>query len=393
MKILFLYQYFDLFGGAEKISLDLHQYLSAKGYNCVTAAAFINENGLGERKEQVKVIPLSKHTSRGKSLFGLVEWVRIICRLRKVLKDVDLVVAQNYPTQIWAYGAVLFLRKKPVVLWICHEAFRAFYPKLYAPFVEKMNPPPKKSLKESLFPYYRFLQRFLDRYCGKKMDLILYNSKFCKRLFRPVYTPAKMEVCYLGIDFGDNPECKKEQDGCLRILSVGRLFPIKNFTGCVRAVRILKDQYQFKQWKYYIVGQGPEEVLLRQLVEEYGLTDHVVICGFVSHQELVKMYQTADLFLSVQYSETFGLTFLEAARYTLPSVGPSDGGPNEIIDHEETGLLVPPEKPDDIAENIYKILTDHEKRIQMGENAKKRYWSFFTTKHFIDRFDAILKRY
>jgi glycosyltransferase involved in cell wall biosynthesis len=87
-----------------------------------------------------------------------------------------------------------------------------------------------------------------------------------------------------------------------------------------------------------LAGGGPEEGLLRERLGE-----QATFLGWVTGQDLARVYASADLFLFASSTETFGQVILEAQASSLPVVAVDRGGPPCLIDHGETGLLVAPE--------------------------------------------------
>jgi glycosyltransferase involved in cell wall biosynthesis/predicted metal-dependent phosphoesterase TrpH len=86
-----------------------------------------------------------------------------------------------------------------------------------------------------------------------------------------------------------------------------------------------------------LAGGGPEEELLRER-----LGDRATFLGWLSGHDLARVYASADVFLFASATETFGQVILEAQASGLPVVAVDRGGPSCLIDHGETGLLVPP---------------------------------------------------
>jgi glycosyltransferase involved in cell wall biosynthesis/predicted metal-dependent phosphoesterase TrpH len=87
-----------------------------------------------------------------------------------------------------------------------------------------------------------------------------------------------------------------------------------------------------------LAGGGPEEELLRGR-----LGDRASFLGWLSGNDLARVYASADVFLFASATETFGQVVLEAQASGLPVVAVDRGGPSCLIDHGETGLLAPPE--------------------------------------------------
>jgi len=126
-------------------------------------------------------------------------------------------------------------------------------------------------------------------------------------------------------------------------LCLARLVPQKGIDNAVIAMSKLPAD---SRWKLCIVGDGPEELLLRRLVEKLNLSHRVYFFPPTSEPEI--FYAVADVFLMVSKYEPFGQTLLEAQATGLPVVGFIRDDKNdifnansEVIINGETGWLIP----------------------------------------------------
>lgn len=154
------------------------------------------------------------------------------------------------------------------------------------------------------------------------------------------------------------------------LLSVGHLGPIKGHDDSIAALAML--QRQGRSARLYIAGDGDESDYqrLRKLVVELDLEHAVTLLGQVGNVQ--EWLQACDVFLQPSREEAFGLVFLEAGLAAKPTVATAVGGIPEIVEHGETGLLVPPEDPAAIAAAIEKLLGDREVAAAMGAAARTR---------------------
>jgi glycosyltransferase involved in cell wall biosynthesis len=96
-----------------------------------------------------------------------------------------------------------------------------------------------------------------------------------------------------------------------------------------------------------------------------------------------------DLCVSASLEEALGLTIPEAMAAGRAVVGTNVGGIPENVVHGQTGLLVPPAKPDELAAAITALLTDPARRTQMGKAARERVRRMYNTELSISRIEAI----
>jgi len=100
---------------------------------------------------------------------------------------------------------------------------------------------------------------------------------------------------------------------------------------------------------YVYTGRGPARAAIEDKVKELGLEEHVRAMGFVDYPTLMRLYQAADVFAMVSYNpdnpadfEGFGIVYLEAGYWGVPSVAARFGGPVEVVQDGVTGILTEP---------------------------------------------------
>ncbi|GFG04046.1 GDP-mannose-dependent alpha-mannosyltransferase [Aspergillus lentulus] len=154
---------------------------------------------------------------------------------------------------------------------------------------------------------------------GRGVDTILFNPSRRDEAYRKEIAP----------------------NGEIILVCVCRLAPEKGFEFlAVAAAKLAEEKLPFK---LLIVGgnRNPEvETKIHRLFDH--VRDHVVFTGFLTGEPLARAYASADLFLHCSITETFGLVVLEAMASGLPVIARNQGGPSDIVRHQETGYLVPP---------------------------------------------------
>ncbi len=158
------------------------------------------------------------------------------------------------------------------------------------------------------------------------------------------------------------------------LLFVGRIQPLKGPDVAIRALHALGRP----EVKLLLVGgasglEGDAEVArAHELVDELGLHGQVEFVDPQPHHILSTYYRAADLVLVPSRSESFGLVALEAAACGIPVVASGVGGLLSLVDHGETGLLVPNREPARFADAVRTILDDPARAASMGAAASAR---------------------
>ncbi len=123
-----------------------------------------------------------------------------------------------------------------------------------------------------------------------------------------------------------------------------------------------------------LAGEGDLRPGYERLAETLGIRDRVRFLGRVSEAGLPMVYREAAVlaFPSTTVAEAFGLVALEAQASGIPVVASDLPGVRTVVKQEETGLLVPPKRPADLAQALGKLLDDEEWRLRLGRRARER---------------------
>ncbi len=153
-----------------------------------------------------------------------------------------------------------------------------------------------------------------------------------------------------------------------RIVSVGRLAPVKQFDVLIKAFYIVHQAHP--DWTLEIVGDGELKQELLQLIHELSLDDSVSLLGRRSDVEQILL--NSSIFAFSSSFEGFGLVLLEAMECGLPVVSTDcQYGPNEIVTEGVDGFLTPVGDIEYMAKVLCYLIENEDIRIEMGGvNAK-----------------------
>jgi glycosyltransferase involved in cell wall biosynthesis len=179
-----------------------------------------------------------------------------------------------------------------------------------------------------------------------------------------------------GIDFErfntniDGTEIRKRycKSGERMVLTVCRLDPRKNLFTLISAAKAVLERDKHVQ--FIIVGDGIQRRELREQIVKLGLSANVKMVGEVPDEELPKYFRAADIFVLPTLDEGFGYVFLEAMASGLPIISTNRGAVPENIG--DAGILLPPNKPEILAESIMRVLHDDDLRMQLARKAAIR---------------------
>jgi len=132
-----------------------------------------------------------------------------------------------------------------------------------------------------------------------------------------------------------------------------------------------------KNIRLVLVGDGPDEKMLKDLAKELHVEDRVTFTGRVDRSQVTAYRKAADIFVGPSRTEGLGNAFLSAMASELPVVASQSGGITEFLfdaqrnpDKAPTGWAVEPDKPEQIVEAIGYILSHPDEVRQTTENAR-----------------------
>jgi glycosyltransferase involved in cell wall biosynthesis len=224
------------------------------------------------------------------------------------------------------------------------------------------------------------------------------------------YPKEKIKVCWNGID----PEkyhmqrIPKEKINELRqsygikddevfLFFIGRLVSVKGIKQLILAMpTIIEHQNNVK---LVVLGIGDLEQELKQLVQTFGIQDHVIFrTEFVDEKERILHYAASDIVVLPSLYEPFGIVCTEAMSMEKPVVVGAHGitGMREQIipeGEDQCGLHINPNDPVDVAWGVNTLLDLQHDWKWMGENARRRVHELFTWQHVAKRTIDIYKEF
>ena len=207
----------------------------------------------------------------------------------------------------------------------------------------------------------------------KQADSLTVISKYLKE--RALKNGVKVPIIIIpnGVDINKFKEARSEdlkenlniKEDEKVILTVSRLVKKNGLEDLIKA-----GQYLDFSFKIVIVGDGPDRNELEKLVNKLNLGNEIIFEGNIDHNDLVKYYSSADIFVRPSFSEGQGISFLEAMAMKVPIIGTSVGGIVDFLVDRETGLFCQVNNPQSIAEKIKEVLADQSLRAKLVINAR-----------------------
>jgi colanic acid/amylovoran biosynthesis glycosyltransferase len=174
----------------------------------------------------------------------------------------------------------------------------------------------------------------------------------------------KLHVVRCGVTPRDYEEMPDAAPGQARILCVGRLVAEKGHAVLLQALALLVAQGHDPV--LVLVGSGPRQASLQALAQRLGVQDRVTFAGAVGQDEINRHYAEASVFCLPSFAEGLPVVLIEAMACGRPVVATCIAGVRELVCDGETGLLVTPGRPDELAHAIGKLLAHDGLREVLG---------------------------
>jgi glycosyltransferase involved in cell wall biosynthesis len=207
--------------------------------------------------------------------------------------------------------------------------------------------------------------------------VIVHTEMHKKHLAERGFDVSHFMVVPMGVDTslfqtkyadGQNPDSDRPYP---RLIHSGRIVARKNLLAALQAFVKVREVYP--EAVFDVVGPPSDPEYwekIQQFLQEADLGESVQFLGLVPNENMAALYQAADVMFFPTLSESFGFVIAESMACGTPVVAlRGSGSPDELIDHEETGLLVEPEQLEDA---LLDLLQDREKLTQMGHAARRK---------------------
>ncbi|MCJ8502475.1 glycosyltransferase [Desulfatitalea alkaliphila] len=366
MKVLQIYKdyYPPVKGGIEK-----HVNLLSNGLRSRWIEVEVLVSNTSRRMEMdcceginVYKVPQLGRLSSAPLNFSMPFWIR------KLASNADILHFHfPNPTAEFSY-LVSGLKKKVVVTYHSDIVRQVYLKELYAPFMRNFLKKANVIIVTS--PQYYQTSKVLCKYKDKcaiiplGIDLNNFNNNF-DRLSRTVHLRRK--------------------HGERLVLFVGR-------SRYYKGLHVLMEAMQKIDAKLLVVGADHNDEQVINSLGPHGLPANVEVLGELNDETLADYFHACDVFVlpSVERSEAFGIVQLEAMACGKPVVSTELGtGTSFVNAHEKTGLVIPPNNPDALAEAVNHLLCNPDICEQYGEGGISRVKQFFSLEQMVDQTVAL----
>ncbi|MFA6392130.1 MAG: glycosyltransferase family 4 protein [Patescibacteria group bacterium] len=368
--LILKFPFSSLFGGGEKHTISLVEGLSQKGFSFFLVSScpvllkeFKRRDWYGKKIWAPKE-PVSKASIVLFPFLAPFFFIRLIILLTsfRFRKKVRIVYCLSLTEKILITLPARLLGMK--VVWMEHVSPDRWL---------TMNP-------------FRICYSFYSRFA---MTIVVSNAirnEFVKNIH---IKPGRIITVYAGIDLPEYTMSDiraRVNEGEYIIGTIARLEKEKGIEYLIRAIELAKDI--IPKIRLVIVGDGNEKRNLTWLTNSLHMTERIQFVGFQNHVD--HWIKDFDVFvLPSAIRESFGIVLIDAMANLRPVIASRIGGIVEIVDHNETGILVEPKNPEAIANAIIYLYNHPEETMEIIKNARKKVETNFTKQRMFDEFETI----
>lgn len=369
LRILHIYKdYFPVLGGIENHIKVLAEAQAARGHDVTVLVANPDRHTVVETVNGVRLIKAARWATYASTPISpaLFRWVT---RLRADIAHL------HFPHPPGEVAHLLFGRARRTVITYHSDIVR------------------QRTLRIAYHPLLWYVLQRADRLIATSATYIE-SSRYLQHL------REKCVVVPLGSDLErfDHVDPARVESLRQKFFSQSGPQPTLVFVGRLRYYKGLDDLIhalpEIPQARLFVVGDGPMRAAWEQLTHELGLAGRVIFAGQVDDADLPACYKLGDVFVlpANARAEAFGTVIVEAMAAGLPVVSTEVGSGTSWVNlHGTTGLIVPPSKPRALAEAVNALLTDPDRRVEMGRAAHQRAHAEFSQAAMIKRVEQVYR--
>ena len=220
--------------------------------------------------------------------------------------------------------------------------------------------------------------RLIEKKYLRSVDAFIFNSTTTERVVNGLLESRKPGlVAYPPTDrFGkaisEEEIISRAQTGSLRILFLGNVIRRKGLHTLLEAV-----SFQQSAFRVDVVGSLTSEPAYAKRIQESithnGLSSFLFLHGSLDKEPLLEKLKQAHVLAVPSSYEGFGIVYLEGMCFGLPSIGTTSGAAGEVIEHGQTGYLIPPDDAKSLAAHLTSLAEDRGLLTRLSVNARRRY--------------------
>jgi len=226
----------------------------------------------------------------------------------------------------------------------------------------------------------------------RRGDCFLTNSRFAGQKILSLGCPEdKLSVVGLPVDDFQYPYKIRNRGESIRILTVARLVEKKGLEYSIEAMAKVIEWNKGSDIQYRIIGDGPLEKSLLEMIHRMGMADHVFLMGSKKKSEVIDFMLNSDIFLlssiTAQDGETEGLPMvsLESQLTGMPIIATLHSGFTDAIIDGVSGFLVPERDVEALANRLNWLISHPDSWEKMGQAGRNHVMAHFSENVYLHK--------
>ncbi|MCU4155365.1 glycosyltransferase [Carboxylicivirga sp. A043] len=241
-------------------------------------------------------------------------------------------------------------------------------------------------IRSSKLPYHKFIiLKFLHKHFQKAT--IFNNHSGQDQFISHGFLKNKSIVVPNAIKINGSSLYENHNEQVI-IISVGRFVKAKDYQTALFSIKEL-TRISSKKIMYYIVGFGPEEQSIRDIIFKENLNDKVEI--IIKPDNIEEYYKKADIYLCTSIFEGLSNSIMEALNYHLPVVATDVGDNKRLVIHNQTGFLTKKSDPVEISNHLKYIIDNPKLGESLGKEGFKHLKANYSTDKFKERYKQLIE--
>jgi len=219
---------------------------------------------------------------------------------------------------------------------------------------------------------YKIQNYFIKRIL-KHATIISAANEYEKQIFQTLNKKSDIEVIRNGVNLktliSKQNFKEKFHINSKYVLFVGRFSKSKGIEPLVQAVNILKNKKEFSDICLVIMGVDfGYENEMEELIQKFDLSKKVLVIKNPSREDVISAYEKSEFLILPSQWELSPLVPLESFAFKKPVISTKSHGIPYTVQHNKNGILVEPGNPEQLADEMIRLLTDEDLRNKLGLN-------------------------
>ena len=177
----------------------------------------------------------------------------------------------------------------------------------------------------------------------------------------------------------------------VHIISITRLEERKGIIPVLKSLGALIKNKSLKPFVWDIFGIGDQKDEIEEFIKALNLSQYVKLKGAITNKDKQYFLSIADLFIMPSYKveksiEGFGISYVEAAAYAIPSIAGQEGGVTDAVLDKKTGWCINPMNQKQLSKVLLEAINNNKKRELLGKQAQEEFLNSFVGEKVFRKF-------